>query len=339
MVMAFKNFLISITKSLIVLVIATFVFSTVTLDFPDLIKGVFGDIFSHASPEAQKQVVGQLAETCSSLEQGNAVTIGQICGNASMLNSMKENCANYRELKRRNVRVENEQQVMETCQQIESGELERQCNEMQNSMLPDFSKIGALCKDYRSGKINDKEFFYNVIGGALPGNLAIDFGFLDKYNKTMNFLNNNKLVYFVILAILLLALYSLIMEPKLFLSALGGISLSLGLLIMLPYFAILAYEKFFGFDTTPVLGSMFGSGNLLDPKAMISVILLMFLRTYNAFIITIGIILLTAGTVSKTHEKIFDGIAVKEPIHKKGKKVDKLFDELKDSMKKDKNKP
>ncbi|MBI2660526.1 hypothetical protein HYX07_05165 [Candidatus Woesearchaeota archaeon] len=297
--MSFKNFLISITKSLIVLVIATFIFSTVTLDFPDLIKGVFGDIFSYASPEAQKQVVSQLAESCSSLEQGGAVTISQVCGNASLLGSMKENCADYRELQKRNVRVENEQQVKETCSQIESGEIERQCSEMQKSMLPDFSKIGALCKDYRSGKINDKEFFYNVLGNSLPSN-AMDFGFLDRYNKAMGYLNSNKIVYFIVFFILLVALYLLIADIKLFFFALIEISFGIGLIIMLPYFVIIAYQKFVGFDTSSILGSMLGFGSF-EPRAILSLILLMFLRTYTPFIIAAGIVFLSVGIAGKIY--------------------------------------
>ncbi|MBI4143598.1 hypothetical protein HY487_01795 [Candidatus Woesearchaeota archaeon] len=279
------------------LVIATFIYTTVTLELPELIRGVFGDIFSYASPEAQKQVVSQLAESCSSLEQGDAVTISQICGNASLLDSMKENCADYRELQRRNVRVENEQQVKETCSQIESGELERQCNEVQNSMLPDLSKIGALCKDYRSGKINGKEFFYNVIGSSLPSN-AMDFGFLDRYNKAISYLNQNKFVYFVALFVLLAALYLVIADIRLFMVVLSEISFGIGLIIMLPYFAIIAYQKFVGFDTSSILGSMLGFGSF-EPRAILSLILLMFLRTYTPFIIAAGIVFLSGGIAGK----------------------------------------
>ena len=109
--MRIKNFFISIIKSLIVLLLATLIFSTITFDFPNLLKGVFGDIFSYASPDAQKQVVSKLAETCSSLEQGQ-------------INSLKLN----------------------------------------------LSDIGALCKDFKAGKINDQEFFFNVISSSFSSN-------------------------------------------------------------------------------------------------------------------------------------------------------------------------
>ena len=191
--MRFKNFLIWIIKNLIILLLITLIFSTITLDFPELIKGVFGDIFAYASPEAQKQVVSKLAETCSSLDQGqNVITINQICTNKSLLQSMQENCQTYRELKRRNVKIENEAQVRETCQQIESGEIEEACNQLndKSSLLPDFSKIGDLCKDYELGKINDKEFFFSVISGAIPSNTAMpNIGALKKYNQIIDFLN------------------------------------------------------------------------------------------------------------------------------------------------------
>ena len=139
--MGFKNFLISIIKSLIIFLLVSLIFSAVTLDVPSLMKNVFGDIFAYASPDAQKQAVGKLAEACSSLDKGeNIVTMSQICANSSLLDSMRENCANYRELKRRGARIENEEQVKETCYQVESGELEKACS--QASILPDFSNIG-----------------------------------------------------------------------------------------------------------------------------------------------------------------------------------------------------
>lgn len=299
--MAFKNFLISIIKSLIIFLLVSLILSAVTLDVPSLMKNVFGDIFAYASPDAQKQAVSKLAETCSSLDKGeNIVTMSQICANSSLLDSMRENCANYRELKRRNTRIENEEQVKETCYQIESGELENACN--QASMLPDFSKIGSLCKDYKAGKINDKEFFFNVVGNALPGQQAgMQTGVLGNYNQLMNYLNSNRIIYFLALAVLMVILYLLVMNLGLFLAVLSRISFSIGILIMLPYFAILAYDKFVGIDTTPILGSMFGNGVMFDPKAVISLIILLFLRTYTSFIITLGIAFLAAGVAGRIY--------------------------------------
>ncbi len=306
--MGFKNFLIGIIKNIIVLFVATLIFSSITLDFPELIRGLFGDIFGYASPEVQKKVVSQLAETCSSLDKGESiVTINQLCVNRSILESMRENCANYRELKRRNIKVENEEEIRKTCFQIESGEIEEACNQLgeKNSLLPDFSNIGALCKDYKSGKINDREFFFNVISGAIPTRQMQmpSIGFLERYNQAINYLNNNKIIYFVILAILIFLLYLLIMDIKLFLIALSGISFSIGILIMLPYFAILAYDNFVGIDTTPLLGSMFGLGNF-DFKAVLSVVLLLFLRTYTQTIITLGIVFLIIGIAGKVYKII-----------------------------------
>ena len=69
--MGFRNFLISIIKSLIIFLLVSLIFSAVTLDVPSLMKNVFGDIFTYASPDVQKQVVSKLTETCSSLEIEN----------------------------------------------------------------------------------------------------------------------------------------------------------------------------------------------------------------------------------------------------------------------------
>ena len=239
----FKKFLIWLVKSVLMLLIVTLIFSSVTLDFPNLIKGLFGDIFAYASPDAQKQVAGKLAETCSSLNQGQG-----------------------------------------------------------NPLTPDLSKIGNVCRDYKAGKIDDKEFFFDVIGNSLPSNAEMpQIGFFDKYNKAINYLNNNKMISFLILFALIIILYLLIMDVKLFILALTKISFSIGIIIMLPYFAILAYQKFIGFDTTPILSSLFGAGNVFDFKAIASVILLLFLKTYNNLIITTGIVLLVIGIAGKVY--------------------------------------
>ena len=233
-----KKFLIWLIKSILMLLVVTLVFSSITLDFPELIKGIFGDIFTYASPAAQKQVVGELAGTCSLLEKSSEFA----------------------------------------------------------------AKIGTICADYKSGKINDKEFFFSVISSALPINAGMpQIGALDKYNQAISYLNKNKILYFVILLILTLVLYLLIMNVKVFLMTLSQISFGIGMIIMLPYIAIIIYRNFVGFDTTPILGSMFGAGNVFDAKAISSVILLLFLRTYNSFIITMGIIFLITGIAGKVY--------------------------------------
>jgi len=295
-----------LVKNLIILFIVTLTFSTVTLAFPNLMKGVFGDIFKYASPDMQNQVVSKLTESCSSLDQGkNFVTINQFCANRSLIDSMRANCEEYKALKQRNIKIENEEQVTKTCEQFESGGIERKCDEISqtSSLSPDFSKIGGLCKDYKAGKINSQEFFFNTVGSTLPSNLELpQTDFLHKYNNLINYLNNNKILYFLILAILLVILYLLITDIKLFLIALSGISFSIGTLILLPYLAILVYDKFVGIDTSPILGSMLGTGSVFNFKAIVSVILLLFLRTYTSFIITLGIIFLSVGIVGKVYE-------------------------------------
>ena len=263
-----KKFLIWLIKSILMLLVVTLVFSSVTLDFPELIKGVFGDIFAYASPESQKQVVGELAGTCSLLEKSSEFA----------------------------------------------------------------AKIGTICADYKLGKINDKEFFFNVIGGAFSSQQTPQIGFFDKYNKAMNYLNNNKVVYFVVLLVLVILLYLLIMEIRLFIFALTGIAFSIGIIIMLPYFAILAYEKFIGFDTTPILSSLLGAGNILDAKAIASVILLLFLRTYNSLIISMGILFLGIGVAGKGYSWKLKKQGKKADT-KTGKKSEKGAKKLKEAKK------
>ena len=241
-----------IVKNLIVLLLITFIFSTVALNLPDLVKGMFNDIFQYSSPEMQKEVVGKLTLTCSSLERQDLSALQQ---------------------------------------------------QFAKSTVPfDLSKIGTLCKDYNSNKINDKEFFFSVIGTAIPEKFELPkAGVFEKYNSIVDILTKNKIIYLLVLAVLLVLLYLLIMDVKVFIITLAGISFSMGILILLPYAAIIAYSKLVGFDTTPLLSSIFQGSFSFDIKAIISVILLMILRTYTSFIIMLGGVFLGIGIAGKVY--------------------------------------
>ncbi len=246
--MKLKNFLISIIKKLIVFVVLTFVFSSIFFDVPDLLKVVFEDVFTYASPEVQEKVIGKLTETCST---------------DSFLN---------------------------------------------------LSKVSDLCKDYKAGKINDKGFFFGFIDGVIPNQISNKgSGSLGKYMQAMEYLNNNRFIYFIILIILLIILYLLIPDSKLFVTTLIGLSLQIGIAIMLPYLAIIAYDKLAVIDTTPLMESMFGAGavKLYDPKVIISLIWLLLFRTYTPFIITVGSLFLGVGIIGKI------GKIIKKKFNKK----------------------
>ena len=333
----FKNFFIWLIKSLIMLLLATLLFSSITLDLPSLIKGVFGDIFSYASLEIQNQVVIQLAETCSALDQGtNVVTLPQICNNQSLIDSMRNDCRNFIKLKSQGAIFDNEAKLIENCKQFESGEIEKTCSQMKqkNSMTPDLSNIGTVCKSYKEGKINDKEFFFSVIGGAFPSQLELSqTKVLEKYNSVINYLNRNKFLYIIGLLILLSLLYFLIRDVQFFIVVLIQISFGIGVLIMLPYILIIAYDKLVGIDTSAILGTFIGAKAIFDAKAIISVILLLFLRTYNSFIITTGAIFLAAGVVGKVYRFKLQK-KIPEQTSKKKENVTELLDELEENAKK-----
>lgn len=275
--MVFKKFLIWLVKNLLVLLLVTFIFSTVAFDVPQMVKSLFKDIFQYASPDAQKEIVGKLTIACSSLDN---IDIG-----------------------------------------------------LQQLVLFDFSKIGSFCKDYNSGKINDMEFFFSVIGSAIPDKLELPrAGVLEKYNSIINFLNKNKIYYIVILLALLALLYLLAGNLSAFLAILSGISLSMGILILLPYAAIMAYEKFVGFDTTPILSSILQGSFSFEPKAIISVVLLMILRTYSSFIVALGAVFLGAGIAGKVYIRRLEKQSLKT-VAKTDKQPEKL---VKEKIKKEK---
>ena len=82
---------------------------------------------------------------------------------------------------------------------------------------------------------------------------------------------------------------------------LGGISFIIGILILLPYAAIMAYGELVGFDTTPILSSILQGSLSFDANAIASVVLLMILRTYTGFIVTLGFVFLGTGIAGKVY--------------------------------------
>src|SRR3989338_6243 len=126
------------------------------------------------------------------------------------------------------------------CSSLEGKDISG-LQQMKSPVPIDFSNIGSFCMDYNSGKINGREFFFNVVGGAIPDSLELpNAGILEKYNSAINFLDKNKIYYIIILLALLAALYLLAGNLNAFLAILSGISLSMGILILLPYVAVMA---------------------------------------------------------------------------------------------------
>ena len=301
-----KKFFISITKSLIVLVILTLVFSSTSLSVTDSISGISRGLYEYSSPDAQKIAVNKLKENCGSLEEGkDAVTMKQLCSNSTLLDSMRENCKSYFSLKGAGINIKDEGNLGEACMRIESNEFEKACRELKNkvSLSPDSNSLRKLCSSYNSGIISGKEFFDGIIKNSFSGKTQIpmDLGALEKYNQAMAFLNGNKFIYFVALAILGAIMFLLISDIRMFLITLAGIFFGIGILILLPYFLILAYDGLYGIDTTSILSAMF-SGNLsLEPKTLISALMVVFLQAYNHTIVSIGIIMLALGIIGKIY--------------------------------------
>jgi len=93
-----KRLFIWLIKNLIVLLVVTIIFSSITSELPDIIKGIFGDIFEYSSPEMQKEVAGKLALACSGLGDKSLGAL-QVTGSNSPLpidlNKIEVLCRDY----------------------------------------------------------------------------------------------------------------------------------------------------------------------------------------------------------------------------------------------------
>ena len=237
-----KKFTIWIVKSLIMLIFATLMLSSVSLDYKNLVAGTFSDVYDYASPASRDKVVEKFADICNQIDK--------------------------------------------------------------NKVAPDFANLDLWCRDYKSGKLTEKEFFMNVVG-ILAANDATEkpkLGILDEYNKAIRGINKNKVLSSVLFIILLLILFLLIKDAKAYIITLTGILFSIGLFVMLPFILIHLYNYFIGINTTSIFESII-NGNEITPESrdIISVVMLMILRTYSSFVITVSSVFVAVGIAGKIY--------------------------------------
>ena len=210
----------------------------------------------------------------------------------------------------------------------------------------DFGKLGSLCEDYKNGTISQNEFFFKTIETTLPDKIELpkDTPF-EKYNQAVNLAAQNKIIYVAFLIVLILILYLLAGTLDSFIMILSQLSFSMGTLILVPYILIIAYAKIIGISTTSILSTIFGSGAAFDIKAIISIVLLMILRTYTALIVILGAVFLAIGIIGKMYahrlKKADSGTKKKyksedeeleEELDKKSKEKEKSMKEVLDEL-------
>lgn len=303
--MTLKRVVIALAKSMIVFIVAAMIFSSLVVSFPKYVENIAEDIFTYASPEAQAKVMNKLTDTCAVLSRGKAVTYKEICSNKSTMDSMVENCKRYNDMKKSGIKIENEDAMISNCAKLDSGEVQKACDNLKNDEASalDLEKISALCQDYREKKIGDKQFFFKVIATSLGTQNTEIPGVFD-FNKYLWLLNifRNFLIALPVATVLIILIYLLSEKLNDFISVLGEIMMSLSVLILLPYFVVLLYDKMIGFETTPFLSMIFGFGSLTF-KAVLSVLLLLIMRNYTIPIIVTGFLLLGASIGIRVHLK------------------------------------
>lgn len=190
-----------------------------------------------------------------------------------------------------------------------------------SAACPSSLKTEGLCDDYKSGKINSKEFFLHFIEKSFVNQRinANNFGFLQKYGGLISYLSSHNGTYFIALLVLLPLLYFLVKSPIRFLVIMSRILFSIGILIVLPYVGILIYDKFIGINTTNILATLIGQGSGFNPKDILNIILIVILKTYNNIILVIGTLLLLIGSSGRIYSFILKKRFNKNKIKTKNK--------------------
>jgi len=312
-----KKVLLSLTKLLIVMVSVSYIFSLTSLDTKTLVKETFEDVYTHSSPNATKQIVKNMAETCTAIEERNEGfdNIIQVCNNFTLISSMEANCANYRKLKERGAKALNEEELEKACGYIESGEFQDACEQVRNKKLraADVSEVKIVCEKYNAGEINEGEFFKDYVVGSFVNEdmLTPDNKILERYSEAVSYINQDKSIYIAALLVLIAILYLLTLDAVLFAKLLSALLINVGLIILLPYAAIFSYTTFAGIDTTPLFTAIGGSQGI-DIKTVAEIILLSLLNIYSEIIIRIAAAALILGSIANIITKIINRKRAKE---------------------------
>ena len=210
------------------------------------------------------------------------------------------------------------------------------CKEATGEKAPaDMADIGAVCNEYNAGNMKGDRLFAGFVDVIMKTQFSLpDSQIIKKYNGLQDNINSRKPLLFGALLLLFVLLYLILMDFRLFVAALGSICFSIGWMIMLPYLIIILYDNLIGIDTTAIFSAMI-NGTGIEPGAIISVILLVFMSLYSPALILVGIILLgigVAGFVYRFTARKKETSGKKED--KKAKKEDKEGSEEKTEDKK-----
>tara|TARA_Y100000310_G_C20567242_1_gene756143 strand:- start:22 stop:747 length:726 start_codon:yes stop_codon:yes gene_type:complete len=158
--------------------------------------------------------------------------------------------------------------------------------------------VGSQCTEYKSGSLSPKEFLGIFISDFSKN--ILDDSDLTNLNIILSKVSEFK-IFLLIITIILLTLVSIIIhDGGQIIKFLNGLFLRLGIWVFLPYILIKIYDLTYGLDTSPVINSLFLEQPAYTAQGIISSIMVIFLRSYNTFVITMGLVFLLIGAIGIT---------------------------------------
>jgi len=293
---------IFILKLFISIILVTFVFSAILVEVEDVIKNTFANIYEYASPDSQKNAVDKFESVCSSEDKSQGAFLGiQLCNDLSLRADLEDNCETYKELKRKNEVVVDEE-LEKICGDLEGGKFDKFCEKQEKSILiPDFKGMEKACAEYKAGTIEGKEFFVNYIGSAY-GNIEVSkSNFFSSYKDTIRYFEAHSTLYIFVLVFLIWLLYLLIKDLSLVFTILGNILFNISLFLLIPFFIISSYVNTVGIQTDSLLSLFSEGGTSLQANIIVSLFLIALLSFYNKALITRAIIFFIIGGIGKLH--------------------------------------
>jgi len=266
-------------------------------------SNTFNDIYTYADSDAQDEVVSKFSKICDSLlspqSMQNTVSATDLCNNQTLVEDMLRNCKNLPDMKG-SIPDDQYQKFEESCDTVRSGELQEQCDIINKQNIePDLanSQTSEICKNHKSGSIDDITFFSSFITSSLPKGA----GEMQQANNTLTFLEKlySIAIYLAIVCFVLLSLLYM-NEYKVFLLDLGKILHHVGLIIIIPFLFLKTYLLFVDINTTFILESLLtGASSNLQLLVLKELFPIIFLKTFTTPLIIIGAVFVALGIISK----------------------------------------
>jgi hypothetical protein len=166
-----------IVGSLLSLMLVVTLTSTLSDFSPkDIPLKMIGQIYDHADEDAQAQVVQRMSSNCREISSMDQKTLDEqtyrfkeLCDDKKKVDELKGVCPKLIDVKGA-IPEDQYRQTEEACAIVMSGDLEKQCEQIDTMQSLDYSSIRQKCSEYSKGNLDGRELLIGSAESFMSGN-------------------------------------------------------------------------------------------------------------------------------------------------------------------------